>query len=62
LAVAKEFIDRLGGTIRCDSVLGEGSCFSIRLPRYEDQLHGPAPAMPGPNSPAAVGGRTRRFS
>jgi signal transduction histidine kinase len=62
LAVAKEFVDRLGGTIWCDSVLGEGSSFSIRLPRYEDQLHGPEPTAAGPNSPAAVGGRTRRFS
>jgi signal transduction histidine kinase len=36
LAVAKEFIERLGGTIWCESVLGEGSCFSFRLPRYQE--------------------------
>ena len=41
LAVAKEFIERLGGTIWCESVLGEGSCFSFRLPRYQEQVHGP---------------------
>ena len=32
LAVAKELMDRLGGTIRCDSRPGQGACFSIRLP------------------------------
>jgi signal transduction histidine kinase len=41
LAVAKEFIERLGGTIWCESVLGKGSNFSIRLPRYHEQVHGP---------------------
>lgn len=46
LAVAKEFIQRLGGTIWCDSVLGQGSCFSFRLPLYQEQLHGPVQTMP----------------
>ena len=40
-AVAKELIESLGGTIWCESVLGQGSCFSFRLPRYQEQLHGP---------------------
>jgi len=40
LAVAKEFIDKLGGTIACESTLGEGSCFTFRLPRYQKALHG----------------------
>jgi signal transduction histidine kinase len=40
LAVAKELIEKLGGTIWCESVLGQGSCFSFRLPRYQEQLHG----------------------
>ena len=41
LAVAKEFVEKLGGIIRCESVLGRGSCFSIRLPRYQESEHGP---------------------
>lgn len=40
LAVAKELIERLGGTIWCESVLGEGACFSFRLPRYREEIHG----------------------
>lgn len=40
LAVSKELIEKLGGTIWCESVLGQGSCFSFRLPRYQEQLHG----------------------
>jgi signal transduction histidine kinase len=32
LAVAKEMVEKLGGQIWCDSVLGQGSCFSFRLP------------------------------
>jgi signal transduction histidine kinase len=32
LAVAKELISRLHGTIWCDSRLGAGACFSFRLP------------------------------
>ncbi len=49
LAVAKEFIERLGGTIWCESVLGEGSSFSFRLPRYQEQDHGPGQNLPGPH-------------
>ena len=40
LAVAKEFIERLGGTIWCESVLGQGACFSFRLPRDKAHVHG----------------------
>jgi signal transduction histidine kinase len=32
LAVAKELIDLLGGTIWCESRPGQGACFSFRLP------------------------------
>jgi signal transduction histidine kinase len=32
LAVARELIEQLGGTIWCESTLGQGCCFSIRLP------------------------------
>jgi len=40
LAVAKEFIERLGGTIWRESVFGQGACFSFRLPRGEAHAHG----------------------
>jgi signal transduction histidine kinase len=32
LAVAKELIEKLGGEIWCESRIGQGSCFSFRLP------------------------------
>jgi len=40
LAIAKDLIERLGGTIWCDSVLGRGACFSFRLPAYQEQAGG----------------------
>jgi signal transduction histidine kinase len=40
LAVAKELVEKLGGVIWCESVLGQGCCFSFRLPAYQE----PAPA------------------
>ncbi|WP_058282982.1 response regulator [Ruegeria denitrificans] len=33
LSITKAFCEQLGGEIHCDSTLGEGSTFSIRLPR-----------------------------
>ena len=47
LAVAKEFVEKLGGTIHCESVLGQGSCFSFRLPRYQESVHGAGGMLPG---------------
>ncbi len=41
LAVAREFVERLGGTIWCESTVGEGACFSFELPRYQEEVHGP---------------------
>jgi signal transduction histidine kinase len=55
LAVAKEFIERLGGTIWCESVLGQGSCFSFRLPRYQEHVHGPGQILLGPHSGGEIG-------
>jgi signal transduction histidine kinase len=40
LAVAKDLVEKLGGQIWCDSVLGQGSCFSFRLPPAPDPLPG----------------------
>ena len=34
LAVAKELVEKLGGNIWCETVLGEGCCFRFRLPAY----------------------------
>jgi signal transduction histidine kinase len=39
LAVAKDLIDKLGGEIWCESVLGQGCRFLFRLPAYQE----PAP-------------------
>ena len=45
LAVAKELMDLLGGAIWCESELGQGACFSIRIPEYrEKQSDFPAPS------------------
>jgi signal transduction histidine kinase len=41
LAVAKELVEKLGGVIWCDSVLGQGCCFSFRLPAYREPESGP---------------------
>lgn len=41
LAIAKEFIDRLGGRLWCESEPGKGACFSFLLPYHPD---GPNPA------------------
>ena len=38
LAVAKDLIDKLGGKIWCESVLGQGACFSFRLPAFEEGM------------------------
>lgn len=37
LAVAKELVNKLGGELWCESRLGEGACFSFRLPTYQEQ-------------------------
>ncbi|MGZ8464770.1 MAG: sensor histidine kinase [Candidatus Binatia bacterium] len=43
LAVAKEWIEKLAGTIWCESQLGRGSCFFLRVPAYRQELHGTDP-------------------
>jgi signal transduction histidine kinase len=40
LAVAKEMVERLGGEIGCESVLGQGCRFSFRLPAYREPAAG----------------------
>ena len=34
LAIAKEFVDRMGGRLWSDSEPGRGACFSFRLPYH----------------------------
>jgi signal transduction histidine kinase len=55
LAVAKELIDKLGGQIWCESVLGQGCCFLVRLPACQEPepVSDPAPARPS----AGTGGQ-----
>ncbi|HEX7767668.1 MAG TPA: HAMP domain-containing sensor histidine kinase [Nitrospira sp.] len=36
LAVAKDLVDKLGGSIRCESVLGQGTTFFIQFPAYRN--------------------------
>jgi len=57
LAVAKQLIEKVGGTIWCESVLGQGACFSFRLPQYQEQVHGPRQALPGPAAGIEQGSR-----
>lgn len=48
LAVAREFIEKLGGTIWCESVLGQGCCFAFRLPRREERVPGDSGSSTAP--------------
>ena len=36
LALVKEWIEEMGGTVAVESKVGEGSCFRIRLPMVDD--------------------------
>jgi len=36
LAVAKDLIEKLGGGIWCESDLGQGACFSFRVPAFRE--------------------------
>jgi len=37
LAVAKDLVDAMGGTIWCESRPGHGARFSFRLPKYREE-------------------------
>ncbi len=47
LAVAKDYIEKLGGSIWCESVLGKGSCFSFKLPVFQENEHEAGEAQVG---------------
>lgn len=44
LALVKELVETMGGSVAVESVLGEGSCFTLRLPIA--QTSGTAPLLP----------------
>lgn len=48
LAVAKELIEKVGGQIWCESVVGQGACFAFRLPQYREAVHGSGMTQSGP--------------
>ncbi len=37
LAIVKELVEAMGGLVSVESKLGEGSCFTVRLPRVKDE-------------------------
>jgi signal transduction histidine kinase len=49
LAVAQILIRKLGGEIWCESVLGQGACFSFRVPVYPGPPPGAEASAPGAN-------------
>jgi signal transduction histidine kinase/ActR/RegA family two-component response regulator len=52
LPLTRALTDAMHGQLTASSVLGQGSAFTIRLPRVPDLVHVPAPS-PAPASPAA---------
>jgi len=62
LAIAKELIERLGGAIWCESVLGRGACFAFRLPASREQTHGTAQESHRAHLHSGKAGRTHRRS
>ena len=43
LAIVKELAEAMGGTITCESTLGKGSTFTVRIPQNEAQVSGAEP-------------------
>lgn len=38
LAIAKDLMDQLDGSIWCESAVGKGTCFFVRLPVYKESM------------------------
>ncbi|MEO8325600.1 MAG: HAMP domain-containing sensor histidine kinase [Nitrospirota bacterium] len=62
LAVAKELIEKVGGEIWCESMLGQGSCFSFRLPQYQEVVHGTGKTLAGSHESKEHESRTVRHT
>jgi signal transduction histidine kinase/CheY-like chemotaxis protein len=52
LPLARALTEAMRGQLTASSVLGQGSAFTVSLPRVADLVHVPAPSLP-PASPAA---------
>jgi PAS domain S-box-containing protein len=66
LAISREIVERMGGTITCESTVGKGSSFSFTIPFLEaapESVSMPEPVAAPPVEPAvhpvAAGGRAR---
>jgi signal transduction histidine kinase len=58
LAVAQTLINKLRGKIWCDSALGQGACFSFRLPAYQASTPDAGAGVPGSHAPSGAAGQT----
>jgi signal transduction histidine kinase/CheY-like chemotaxis protein len=57
LAICSRLVHLMGGTLKVDSALGQGSCFTVTLPLHESALAMPQRGPPGLNQLAAAGER-----
>jgi len=53
LAIVKGYVDLLGGSIRVDSAVGEGSTFSVEIPAQRSDRHHSAPPCDPPTKRSA---------
>ena len=62
LAITKKLLDMMGGSISVDSVYGEGSTFTVRLPQQVASARSSARAGPGRRPTMNPSGRRKRGS
>ena len=56
MAIAKKLVELMGGTIACQSEMGRGATFTVKLRmRYADPADAPSGAAASDNPPAALG-------
>src|SRR5439155_1236665 len=51
LAVSRALVEGMGGELSVESLLGEGSCFTVELANFEAGERAPPPAGPAPKAP-----------